>query len=348
MTRAERNQQYEQIHADAQKAGCLMEAIAELCRVDLFYLLTRACQRKDIDHDWLFERCQEVQRHPDEMLDLWAREHYKSTIITFGKTIQDILCDPNITVGIFSHTKPIARAFLRQIKYELETNERLKALFPSILWADPKKDAPAAGAQWSEDKGITVKRTTNPKEATIEANGLVDGQPTSKHYSLLIYDDVVTLESVTSPEVMKKTTDALALSYNLGAQGGRRRFIGTRYHYNDTYAALLERKTAMPRIHPATHDGKFDGQPVFLSRETLDKKRKDMGSYVFSCQMLQDPKADSAQGFKEEWLKWYGNAVDVRGARFNVAILCDPANEKRKMNDYTTFWVIGLCDDSNY
>lgn len=348
MTRTERNRQYEQIHTDALAAGCLAEAVAELCRVDLFYLLTRVCLRKDIDRDWLFERCREVQSAPDDHLDLWAREHYKSSLITFGKTIQDILCNPDITIGIFSHTKPIARAFLRQIKYELETNQRLKDLFPDVLWQDPKKDAPAAGAQWSEDKGITVKRSTNPKEATIEANGLVDGQPTSKHYSLLIYDDVVTLESVSSPEVMKKTTDALALSYNLGAHGGRRRFIGTRYHYNDTYATLLERKTATPRIHPATSDGTFDGLPVFLSRETLEQKRRDMGSYVFACQMLQDPKADSAQGFKEEWLRYYGSQATVAGDRFNIALLCDPANEKRKMNDYTTFWVIGLGEDGNY
>jgi hypothetical protein len=84
------------------------------------------------------------------------------------------------------------------------------------------------GNNWSEDKGITVKRKSNPKESTIEAHGLVGGQPTSKHFSLLVYDDVVTLESVTSPEMIQKTTDAWAISLNLGAHGGKRRYIGTR------------------------------------------------------------------------------------------------------------------------
>lgn len=318
----------------------------QLATTDLFFLLVYILDRKDVDNDWLYARCNEVQAAPDDHLDLWAREHYKSTLVTFAMSIMEILKDPEITIGIFSHTKPIARAFLRQIKYELETNEQLKTLFPEILWTNPKKDAFNAGATWSEEKGITVKRQTNPKEATIEANGLVDGMPTSKHYSLLIYDDVVTVESVTTPEMMIKTTDALALSYNLGAHGGRRRFIGTRYHYNDTYATLIDRGTVTPRLHPATDDGTMKGQPVFLSHEKLAEKRRDMGPYIFACQMLQDPKADSSQGFMEDWLKYYPAAPNRRD--MNVYILVDPANEKRKHNDYTSMWVIGAHKDQNF
>jgi len=105
-----------------------------LARGDLFYLLVRVLGREDVDRDWIYDRCREVEGAPDGHLDLWAREHYKSTIITFGLTIQDILVDPEITVGIFSHTRPIAKGFLRQIKREFEANAALKTLFPEILW----------------------------------------------------------------------------------------------------------------------------------------------------------------------------------------------------------------------
>ncbi|HTN72853.1 MAG TPA: Hint domain-containing protein, partial [Methylomirabilota bacterium] len=80
--------------------------------------------------------------------------------------------------------------------------------------------------------GIIVKRKGNPKEATVEAWGLVDGQPTGRHFILRVYDDVVTRESVTTAEQVKKTTDAWELSLNLGVsetRGGRERYIGTRY-----------------------------------------------------------------------------------------------------------------------
>lgn len=318
------------------------EAQRELCRTDLFYLLVVACKRKDIDRDWLYERCREVEAAPDGMLDLWAREHYKSTLITFGLTIKDILNNPNITVGIFSHSRPNAKSFLEQIKRELETNTYLKSLFPDVLFQHPQKES----SKWSLDGGLIVKRSENPKEATIEAWGLVDGQPIGKHFSLLNYDDVVTAESVSNPDQIKKTTAMLELSYSLGADGGKRRFIGTRYHSNDSYRTIMERGTATPRIHTATVDGKYPGIPVLLTQEALDDKRRDFGPYTFSCQMLQDPVADKAMGFKEEWLRFYKVLGDT--SKWNKYILVDPASKKKKTSDYTVMSVIGLAPDNNY
>lgn len=310
-----------------------------MCRNDLFFLLRYGLCRKDCENDWVFDRCREVQAAPNGHLDLWAREHYKSTVITFALTIQDILNDPEITIGLASHTRPIAKAFLRQIKREFEANETLKGWFPDILYGNPQKESP----KWSEDDGITVIRKSNPKEATIEAWGVVDGQPTSKHYKLLIYDDIVTRESVSTPEMMAKTTDALALSYNLGAHGGHRRFIGTRYHYNDSYKSIIDRETAKPRIYPATDNGQIDGKPVFLTVEKLKEKRRDMGPYIFGAQMMQNPTADETQGFKKEWLKW----AQPNAHGLNIYMVIDPASSKKKGSDYTAGWVLGLGADKN-
>jgi predicted phage terminase large subunit-like protein len=315
--------------------------VRNLCRIDLFFLLVYVLGRHDANKDWLFDRCREVQAEPDGHIDLWSREHYKSTIITFALTIQNILNEPDITIGIFSHTRPTAKAFLRQIKREFEGNDHLKALFPDILWSDPFKDAP----KWSEDDGLVIKRKANPKESTLEAHGLVDGMPTGRHFGILVYDDVVTEKSVTSPDMMAKTLDALSLSYNLGTNGGRRRFVGTRYHYNDAYKSVIDRQTAIPRLYPATDDGTVDGTPVLLTRAQLEAKRRDQGPYLFSCQMLQDPMADEAQGFLDPWIKFYD---DHHGAtEMNRYILCDPAGEKKKTNDYTAAWVVGLSPDKN-
>jgi len=327
----------------AQKLGpdTLHETERWLARNDLFYLMVAVLKRADVNRDWLFERCREVQQNPNGYIDLWAREHYKSSIITCGLTIQDILNDPEITVGIFSHTRPQAKAFLRHIKREFEGNEDLLRLFPEICWKDPQHQSP----KWSEDDGCIVRRKTNPPEATFEAWGLVDGQPIGKHFRILIYDDVVTDKSVTNPEMIAKTNSAWALSLNLGTAGGVRRHIGTFYHFNDTYHEILNRKAAEPRIYPATDDGTLDGEPVLLTHEALQDKRREYGPYIYGCQMLLDPVADKAQGFQKEWLGFWP-ARNVQG--LNLYIVCDPASKKKAHSDYTAMFVVGLGEDGNY
>lgn len=319
--------------------GTDLAGIRALCQEDRFYLLVKVLRRIDMLHPWIYERCREVEKEPNGYLDLWAREHYKSTIITFGGIIQEILRDPDVTVGIFSHTAPIAKGFLRPIKIEFESNSILKAAFPDILYENPQRDAPV----WSLDAGIVVRRKSNPKESTIEAHGLVDGQPTSKHFKLLVYDDVVTKESVATPEQSKKTTIAWELSDNLGSQGGRKWHIGTRYSFADTYEEMMKRGSVIPRVHAATDDGTIHGKPVLFSRAEWDRKIRDQGSATIACQMLQNPLAGQQSMFDVRDLQLY----EVRPATLNVYLLIDPARSRKQDSDNSAYVVLGFDTAGN-
>ena len=326
----------------------------QLARTDLYFLLRYLLKRTDIEHPWLFQRCREVQENPDGRLDLWSREHYKSTIITYAKTIQDILAShgsnplpewkgSEIVIGIFSHTRPIAKAFLKQIQRELENNQLLKDLFPDVLYQNPKAESP----QWSEDGGICVKRKSNPKESTVEAWGVVEGQPVSKHFNVLIFDDMVTKASTTSPEMIEKTTEHWELALSLGAtEDVRKRYIGTRYHMNDTWRTIMDRQAAIPRIHAATHNGELDGNAVFWSQDHYETKVREYGTFTASCQLLQNPLADKHKGFSRTDLRFYDRMGE--GGRGNRYIIVDPANTKKKKSDYTTMGVIELGQDGNF
>lgn len=334
---------FEAVLTDRKRAD--MRSLAE---ASLWFFLTGVLGRTDALSPWLADRCREVQLEPDGRLDLWARFHYKSTIITFAQTLRDLALDPEQTFGIFSHTKAIARGFHKQIQQECERNPVLHHLWPDVFWKEPRKESPL----WSQDSGIVLRRKSNPKEASVESWGLVDGQPTSRHYRTQIYDDVVTLESVSTPDQIAKTTAAWEISLALGVENTRRRYAGTRYHPSDTYAEIIKRGSASPRTRAATDNGKMDGEPVHMSRRALEDLKRDMGPRAFSAQMLLNPVSADTATFRETWLCRYQEPPPAH--TMNIWIIVDPAGGKDKRTrkdsaaDYTVMLVIGLAPDNNY
>ena len=288
---------------------------------------------------WYFDRCVEVEAHRNNHIDVWAREHAKSEILTFATPIQDILKDPNETIGIFSHNRPMAKQFLRLIKFEFESNDELKELFPEILWADPKRESP----KWSVDDGIVVRRASNIKESTVEAWGLIDGQPTSKRFSILLYDDIVARDQI-SEEMIFKCTQELENSFALTASDPPiMRIIGTPQEIGDTICDYMDNGKFQLRRHSAVN-GK--GEPLFFSESKLADFKNKMSPKIFALQFLLDPKkAQEAHeiGFESSWWKVYTTPRNINS--LNRYILVDPAGRRAESNTLFALWVIGLGAD---
>lgn len=306
---------------------------------DLFYLFAILCNRRDAIHHWIFDRVREVEREPNNCLDLWSRSHYKSSVITFALTIQDILVDPELTVGIFSFSRATAKTFLAQIKSELERNENLKLCFPDVLYWAPERESP----RWSLEGGIINKRLSNPKEATVEAWGLVDGNPTGRHFKILMFDDMIEQRNVSNPDQIAKATGAWELSDNLGVGDGTiKRYVGTRYALGDTYQTMIDRNVVKVRLHPATHNGRIDGRPVFWSQETWEKKKIEQRS-TLPAQLLQNPTAGKQSVFDLEWMRPY----EIRPTTLNVYIMGDPSRGRTVRSDRTAIAVVGIDAQGN-
>jgi predicted phage terminase large subunit-like protein len=308
---------------------------------DLFFLLYFILNRPDINHPWLVDRCNEVQGKHKNTLDIWARYHYKSTIITNAKIIQDMIATPEESNVIFSHTKAIAKSFLREIKTELQKNKLFHYCWPEIFFENPEKEAP----KWSEDVGLLNKRKTNRKELTLEAWGLMDGMPTSKHYNHRIYDDLVTEKTTSTPDQMLKLKDVWEKSLSLkDSKKADLRICGTYYHYDDLYHHIDELGVYELRKYPATENGEIDGTPAYLSEEDLSQTLKEQGPFNFACQLLLDPVASDKRVFEMEWLRFYTVLPKV----LNKYIIVDPADTKKKGSDYTVMMVVGLDAHKNY
>lgn len=347
MDYAQTLQFWAELEASFTSAGLLADYYRNMILVDRYFLVTQVLMKEApqavVDtamREWLFHRCREVEAMPDNALDLWARGHFKTTFITEGGAVQEVLKDPTITIGIFSHTKKTSVKILGSIKQHFENNAILKSVFPDILYQNPGKQSP----RWTLE-ALQVKRKSNTREATIEAHGVVEGQPTGSHFRLRIYDDLVTIESVSTPDQIEKTTNALAISQNLGMKGGRVQYIGTRYAHGDTYQHMIEKgQIKKVRRYPCTDDGTVNGKPVLLTQEELDFKFNEQGPAVFACQMLLNPNAGSEAMFNPMDLRVYQR----RPTMLNVYILVDPSGSKTKSKatDPTAMMVVGV--DANY
>jgi predicted phage terminase large subunit-like protein len=349
-----------------------------LARYDLFFLLRYVLSTREyfkpgedgmLTYQPILDWCREIERDRNRILDVKARFHWKSNIKTYALPIQDILNDPNVTECIFSYNRPGAKKFLGQIQREIMTNKVLQKLswhplLDGQIFPDNYRDLPRN----SLDEGIIVNRTTNPREPTLMATGLVDSLEVGPHYKKLNYDDVVTKDSVTTPEMIKKTTESWELSLMLSMPGSEFRYTGTFYAYDDTYSEMLKRGIRL-RVNPCyelDHENSiladddsgrylkmawhFD-RPVLYEEEHLQQLWDDLvgteGPKTANMQLLCDPSAGLRMGFDREDLRFYDQQPWEIRPGMNVYFLVDPANEKKKDSDYTAIWVLGAAEDGN-
>lgn len=333
------------LHKKFAMMGRELDFYRNLGEVDRFFLVINVLKRHDILKkgpaaiEWLFNRCREVEADPDGFLDLWPRDHFKSSMITQAGIVQEIIKNQNITCAIFSHTARVATKFLEQIMDSLSQCEKLWEAWPEIFYENPKKQA----SMWNKKSGFKVKRSTTAKEATVEAYGVVDNQPTGMHFQLRVYDDLVTVESVNTAEQIERTTERFFLSENLGSsESARRWMVGTRYSFADSYSELMAADIVKVRKFSATDNGEIDGKPVFLTPEQWKEKLKQDISVV-ACQQLMNPQAGGRALFDLRTLGTY----DIFPTVLNIYITIDPARSLGKRADSTAMAVIGVDSSEN-
>jgi len=238
----------------------------------------------------------------------------------------------------------MAKDFLVLIKREFEFNELLKETFDDILWHDPKYECRAASVSWSENEGITVKRRGNPKESTVEAYGLTDGQPVGKRYKVLVYDDVVSRDMI-SPLMTQLTTEQFDNSLLLTASDPVKfRYIGTFQEFGDTSSQLIQRGIGKLRLHSALD---ADNKPACLSDEKFSFFKQTLSPKTFALQILLDPtqaKSPEEVGFNRDWVD-YWDPKDDSLVGWNKYIVVDPAGANVESNSYFALWVVALGAD---
>jgi len=199
-----------------------------------------------------------------------------------------------------------------RISGHYESNAIFRVLFPEIL--------PDSACTWS-NYSLCHKRTSGAAshgEGTFDFLG-VGGALQSRHYNgLLVQDDLVGRKAIESISIMEKTIEYHQLLVGAfenpeSATHENDEFIvGNRWSYTDLNSHIREHE---PWFNIVFH-GALGGccpehpsdTPIFpeeFSSEKLDRWRKRLGTYHFSCQFLNNPAAPENADFKEQWLNHF-------------------------------------------
>jgi hypothetical protein len=318
----------------------------ELVLSDLFFIVHFVMGIEKANHPFVVKMCREVQEGPrSDTLDIWARAHYKSTIITIAETVQYELRHPNHCTGIFAYSRPAAKKFLRGIKNLLETSKLLKYAFPDVLYGKPETESP----KWSEDDGLVLRRSSSSRgESSIEAWGLTEGMPTGRHFERCVFDDLETEDIRESPDMLNKVFSKFEMAGNLGtfSSDDVTRIIGTYYSHFGPNVRIRDKKYPdgsniyTLRLVPGSDDGTKTGNPVLMDQSSWEKEKT--GQH-FNSQQLCDPTPESDIRLDHNCLRPIDPAfLPRRLYKFMVLDQAGGDETDKQSKDLWSFGVIGV------
>jgi hypothetical protein len=301
---------------------------------DTFFLATEVLNlfnspqgKKRLDPRLHRRMCAELDRGEDT-LQLYPRDHMKTSWVRVW-CVREILKNPNIRIAYFSRTAGLARQGLAKMKQYL-LNEALLFFFPELRvksWDVDTQDA------------FTVKRFSElgyvPPEPMVEGWG-VEGTVVGKHHDRYVFDDIIDHTSTRTAAQIEKTASFWSMIQPVMDPDSVIKMIGTHYHYQDIYATVREQGVFKQRnivVEQVEHNGKFLYK--FYNKKKLERKRRSMTPYDFSCQYYNDPRPQEDRFFVPPYPIYMPQQFPEQAKHY---ISVDPAATVSQHSDST-----GIC-----
>lgn len=294
-------------------------------------------------------------------MDLAPRGHGKSTIGDVDFCITKVLRNPDIRIMIGSKTQIQASAFLKEIRTHFEQNVNLIRIFGD--WKKSRDNV------WNDKEFTVNRRTVIKKEATVSALG-ASGAVVSKHFDIIIGDDLVGFENARTEAQRKVLKEWFYSSlYPTLEPDGEIHILGTRYSPMDLYEDLIKSKNYKINVQQAITVK--DGQEYSLweskfSLEKLRSIREEAGLIIFNMQYQNNTELAKGKIFKYKYFKHFEEyEVDYDLNRVRVKVLDSQgvpywipvriymgadlaiSEDETSNNDYFVLTVIGVDKNKN-
>jgi predicted phage terminase large subunit-like protein len=280
--------------------------------------------------------------HKENML-LGFRGCGKSTITTVVKGIHYILLNPNIRMLIASKVLKNSQTFLYLIKQHFESNVKLKEIFGNYV----------GKRQWDETSIIVAPRSMPIKEPTVMTVG-VGGAVASKHYDVILADDLVEEENSLTEHMRTKLRNwyyrvllpCLEPPSDEDQYMGDLSISGTRYHPDDLYGHLYKNEMKNSTlVIPALDSRDRSMWPTKFKTEHLKKLRIKFGTIIFNSQYQQDCEAMKGEIFQYDHCLRHDPEEYPAKESMLIYQGVDLAIGEKESNDMFAQVVIGVKDD---
>lgn len=208
----------------------------------------------------------------------------KTSVATIVYSIYRLLVNPDIRILLASKSGGNASAMLSEIKSHLTSNDDFVETFGD-----------QQGELWAEAEINVAARKKFTKEANLTTLG-IESAVVSKHYDLILVDDLVDEPNSRTPIMRQKTWTFFYKTLTPCLEpDGQMVVLGTRYHYKDLHGVLLEAEARgatliVPALSGNATDGWFSAWPEKFPVEYLLSLRnsKRMGQILFDSQYQLD------------------------------------------------------------
>ena len=283
--------------------------------------------------------------------------------------------NPDLRIVIVSRTSMLAQDDMRFIRLQVESNDRVREVFPSLIVNDRvtglEKDSP-----WGEER-ITVKNNRNDGTPSVYATGL-GGSISGIRADIIFVDDLIDQNNVMTEGQRNKVEEFwdTVVTPTLNP-GGRIFAVGTRYHAKDFYARLLDdpmyrdntfmfpalelndkgELVLTPKLDDngnqmMDEDGALLTEPISYwparwNVNELLKMKERMGSLAFNSQYMCDPSGYAGQLFDPDNLQFYNpKTLESIWGNLDFVMSVDPNVTADPESDNTAI-ITGAVDRKN-
>jgi len=341
------------------------QTLRNKCKESFWFFQCRVYGNTDTVTPLHMDMCERWQRRIDKRFSLWLlpRSHLKTSVFTEAGTLWELVKDPSLRFLITNAKLDNAIDIIANIRSCIESNEIFRWLFPEYC-PDLAPKGIRDKCKWLTHRlDFPCSIRAGRKEGNIEVMS-VGASLVSKHYDRMVFDDPVNDDNTTTKEYRDKVDrwykNALQLRHDANSIV---RLIGTRWHFDDLYSRRIReemqrremQKNAGEEITPRyfiyhrqvvervdeggeTIAGYDNVQPIWPERFTADniaEIREENGSYIFSCQYMNNPLPEEDAVFKHSDIRF----VEEWEIPENLPtfVSCDLAVEETEKGDW---WVI--------